>query len=140
MRWLREKAGVRQDDLAAAVRRHGLDWNRATVAGVETGRRRLELGEFFKLLLALQAINPPHPDGGIRGLELRDLLPHDEWLVIGRSQTSSAFLRNMLSGDAFKPPPSPDRRPSGWEPAFLETPALRKRRREGVAPDVGARR
>lgn len=50
---LRAEAGRRQEDVAAAARRLGMDWTRATVAAVETGRRQLGLDEFLVLPLVL---------------------------------------------------------------------------------------
>lgn len=46
---LRSEAGLNQDDLARAARDCGLSWNRSAIAGLETGRRQLTLGEALLL-------------------------------------------------------------------------------------------
>lgn len=52
---------LRQDDLAAGMRRYGFNWTGATVAAIETGRRNVSLEEATALPLVL-------------GCELTDLL------------------------------------------------------------------
>ncbi|MCL4761295.1 MAG: helix-turn-helix domain-containing protein [Burkholderiales bacterium] len=49
LRHLRERAGLRQDDVARAARERGLAWTRATVAALEIDRRELSLAEFVTL-------------------------------------------------------------------------------------------
>ncbi len=50
---IRNELAWKQDDLAAAVRAYGLDWSRATVAALETGRRDLSLVETLVLKTVL---------------------------------------------------------------------------------------
>jgi len=51
----RAAEGLTQDDLAAAVRRWGLDtWVGATVAQIETGRRRMSVDELVVLAFVFQ--------------------------------------------------------------------------------------
>src|SRR5439155_26501278 len=49
VRALRQAAGRRQEDLAAAAREYGFDWVRGTVASIEAGQRRVTLEEFLAL-------------------------------------------------------------------------------------------
>ncbi len=49
LRHLRERGGLRQDDVARAARERGLAWTRATVAALEIDRRELSLAEFVTL-------------------------------------------------------------------------------------------
>jgi transcriptional regulator with XRE-family HTH domain len=53
MRRLRHEYGRNQDDVATSARTMGLAWTRATVAALETGRRSLDLGEYFLLPVVL---------------------------------------------------------------------------------------
>lgn len=50
-RW-RARHGLKQDDLARAMRYGGLRWTRSVVAAIETGRRELHLNEFLALPFA----------------------------------------------------------------------------------------
>ncbi|MFK5922529.1 MAG: helix-turn-helix transcriptional regulator [Verrucomicrobiota bacterium] len=50
LRLLREKAGMTQRDLAKAV-----GWNHSLIAKIELGDRRLDVIEFYWLILALGA-------------------------------------------------------------------------------------
>lgn len=55
LRAIRTSWAWSQDAFAAQMRFHGfLEWNRATVAAVETGRRRLTLGELFGVSRVLE--------------------------------------------------------------------------------------
>jgi transcriptional regulator with XRE-family HTH domain len=45
----RERAGRRQEDIAAAAREEGFDWTRGAYSMIEGGRRRLTLEELFAL-------------------------------------------------------------------------------------------
>ena len=49
MRQWRQDAGLLQEDVAAAARRRGLKWTRATVAAIELGKRAISLDEFLSL-------------------------------------------------------------------------------------------
>lgn len=100
LRSMREAANLRQDELADAARRSGLRWTRATVAGIESGRRRLSLEEVLLLPLALERANIYAPDDAeLRRPNLRDLLPPDEqWLIVGQSRISSTFLADTAFG------------------------------------------
>lgn len=54
LRALRDHHGLSQDDVATSARTFGLRWTRATVAAVETGRRAVDLGEYFLLPVVLE--------------------------------------------------------------------------------------
>ena len=54
-----------QEQIAREARAMGLDWTRATVANIETGRRHLTPGEFVALPLVYDAtLSDLMPDGG----------------------------------------------------------------------------
>jgi transcriptional regulator with XRE-family HTH domain len=76
---IRESHALRQGQVAEAARRFGLPWSQATVAAIETGRRRLFLHEalFLPTMLGQLTAWTSQP-------ELRDLIPSDEgtWIVI----------------------------------------------------------
>jgi transcriptional regulator with XRE-family HTH domain len=56
LRQLRMEHGGRQEEIAAAARHFGLQWTQATVAAIETGKRRLSLEELTLLPLILQYV------------------------------------------------------------------------------------
>ena len=57
VRRIREERRWRQADLSRVARDHGLDMSESAVAGLEAGRRELNVGEFTLLAMALQV--PP---------------------------------------------------------------------------------
>lgn len=63
LRFLRTRAGVPQEAIAAEARRLGLGWAKSSVAALEAGRRALTLEEGLLLPVVLAR-------AGIRGLEL----------------------------------------------------------------------
>jgi len=98
---LREGGGKRQEDLAAAARGYGLSWSRATVAAIETGRRRLSVAELLLLPATLnRLIGAADPSGGLR---VADLLPErgDQWVAITpRTSVRVQGLRALLGAAA----------------------------------------
>lgn len=108
MKAVREAHGWRQDEVAARARDHGLRWTRATVAGIETGRREVTAGEMVLL-----------PDLLRYAVELPDLIPSGTWVALGPDAfASSEGVRARLVGEAG---------PS--LPAELDVPYTRKFRR-----------
>lgn len=92
VRDIRQKSGRSQDELAQAARRVGLDWTRAAVAGLETGRRGLSVEEFLLLPLALREV-----DG--QDHALAELLQGGGRMVrTERGGVSAGFLRRVVSG------------------------------------------
>lgn len=79
LREIREGRGWRQDDVAAAAQDVGLDWSRATVAAIESGRRQLGAEELLLLPLALSTSDAGQGDD-YRDVTLADLVPSDEWV------------------------------------------------------------
>jgi transcriptional regulator with XRE-family HTH domain len=75
---LREAAGVRQEAVAFAAQRFGLNWTQPTVAAIENGRRSLSLGEAGMLgSIAFWSgiARPPR--------RLLDFIPDtDEWVIL----------------------------------------------------------
>jgi transcriptional regulator with XRE-family HTH domain len=129
LRAIREESGVTQEDVAAEARRLGLGWVRATVAGIELGRRQLSPGELIVLPFVLGRAGVwayehnefKGPDGAIERakvghhpVSLADLLPDDERpvLVAGRTQIPGRVLRSLFARWQ-------DRR--GW-PEAVQTP------------------
>jgi len=55
IRKIRERRGLRQDDLARLSWDFGLDWQQDTVASIESGRRKISLEEFLLLPAILEA-------------------------------------------------------------------------------------
>jgi len=100
---LRQQRGVRQEDVAAGARKIGLRWNRATVALIENGLRKLSLGEFLALPYIF-IVN----DEVIRGSswqpqkrpDLADFLPSKGWLEVARGCTLPApLLRDVVTAN-----------------------------------------
>lgn len=109
LRELRDEHGWKQDDVAVAARRMGLDWSQATVAAIETGRRDLTIGELVLLPLTL-GVAPLGADG----VRLVDLVPAGSDRVrLGPDATATGDgVRQMLAGD-------------GLDADGLDVPALR---------------
>jgi len=94
LREIREAAGILQEELAQMAFAYGFDWDRSTVAGIETGRRRLKLGEFLLL---------PHMLATARAgsFELEDLIPEGSKVAITpRVSAAPEQLRKILRGQA----------------------------------------
>lgn len=97
LRLLREQHAVRQDDVARAARRRGLKWTRATVAALETGRRKLGAEELVLLPAVLS-------DSFGRDLQLADLLPLDALIALPGTTIRGDAFRQLLQGQATIPP------------------------------------
>jgi hypothetical protein len=88
LRYLRERRKLRQEDVAALARRFGLGWTRATVAGIETGRRQLAIGEFLLLPYLLDSKTPgeqdPSREKGLVNPQvgLIDFVPQAGWIAL----------------------------------------------------------
>lgn len=93
---LRERAGLRQEDVARAASAMGLDWSRSSIAALETGRRDLSAGELLLLPLVLRLAL------GLDRLEVSDLLPGDRAMieVAEGAHLSAGQLRRLLAGHA----------------------------------------
>jgi transcriptional regulator with XRE-family HTH domain len=102
LRALREDGGKRQEDLAAAARGYGLSWSRATVAAIETGRRRLSVDELLLLPATLTRLIAAE-GAASGGLLVADLLPErgDQWVAITpRTSVRVRGLRALLGAAA----------------------------------------
>ena len=106
LRALREGGGKRQEEVAAAARGFGLSWSRATVAALESGRRRLSVDELFLLPAALNrlALGRPGKEAPTSGgLLVADLLPErgDQWVALTpRTSARVRVLRGVLGAAA----------------------------------------
>jgi hypothetical protein len=125
---LREKLGLRQDDVASAGRALGLRWSRVAVARLETGVRRLETGEFLMLPEVLMVASMRvRGQGGVGGLEriveLADLLPESGVVALTREcRVQVRDLRAMVGG-----------RYGEIRLADLDVPLLRDQRKKQTA-------
>ena len=98
LRELREEAGRSQNELANSARRAGIDWTRASVASLESGRRGLSADEFVLLPVALKILT------GRDQWALADLLP-DEWIrfPVGVGvRVHARSLRRLLAGETVE--------------------------------------
>jgi transcriptional regulator with XRE-family HTH domain len=98
----RKEVGLRQEDVANRAQRLGLQWARATVAQLETGRRELAVDEY----LALPAIYGCTLEEFLgRGQRLVQLLPG---LTVSRSELtrSTAGRRSSLRAASVAGPTS----------------------------------
>jgi len=84
---LREARALTQDQLVEELLLHGLRWNRATVAAVETGRRRVRLSEGVVLCAEL-------------GVSMADLVtPPGDAVTVDAGTWSARYLRAVVEGD-----------------------------------------
>jgi len=125
MRELREGSGLLQENIAATARkRYGVRWTRATIAAIETGKRRLTVEELIMLPMILTFSHLTSPDDENKFLELPDLIPSEGWVVLSpQTSVHVEFVSAVLQGKAGKS-----------FPAFLDTPELRKIR--AILPKV----
>jgi transcriptional regulator with XRE-family HTH domain len=110
LRLLREQQGLRQEDVARVARTFGLDWTRATVAAIETGRRSVALEEFFllpNLVVETKTIpgrrtldsHEPSENAGDTKLWVPDFLPENGWVAVtSRCYLRGSSLRERLGG------------------------------------------
>ena len=104
IRTLREGSGRRQDDLALTARqRYGLPWTRATVAAIETGKRRLSIEEMVLLPMIMSFSHCSE-----HFIELKDLIPEgdDDWVKVSpESNVHLEFVRAVLQNRAAETVP-----------------------------------
>jgi transcriptional regulator with XRE-family HTH domain len=63
---IRDKFGIRQDDIATAAQQLGLSWGRSSVAALEQGKRRLSAEELLLLPYVLDAaVRRGNPDAEV---------------------------------------------------------------------------
>jgi transcriptional regulator with XRE-family HTH domain len=98
VRGLREGRGLRQEDIARAARVFGVEWTRATVAALETGRRQLTPEELILIpRVLLLAGARTVPDG--QPVSLPDLLG-EAWITLTPAASARAgAIRSILRGD-----------------------------------------
>lgn len=133
VRRIREEAGARQDDVAAAARGEGLRWTRSKIAALERGEKALDLAEAVLLAEAMGKVAG-------RPVAVADLLAGD-----GAVRLSSALvlhresLRRFLGGVPVRVlvrdiPGGPDR----MRVAMAKMPAMLERaaRMIGSGPSV----
>jgi transcriptional regulator with XRE-family HTH domain len=84
---LRKANNLNQEQLAHALRYEGLRWDRATVAGVETGRRQVRLTEAVALCDVL-------------GVSMAELVtPPGDAVKVDQGSWAAGFLRAVVEGD-----------------------------------------
>jgi transcriptional regulator with XRE-family HTH domain len=121
---LRLELGLRQDQVATAARKAGLDWTQATVAAIERGNRALSLGEWFLLSTVIGFAT----GYATHQVELADLLPASGRVALSEETTADVdVLRDALAGRLT----DPDRKVL----ADFDTPFIR-RANEGIRRHV----
>jgi helix-turn-helix protein len=80
IRDLREGSGLRQEDIASSARRKGLPWTRATVASIESGKRRLSMEEMTLLPFVLLSSCCHLPGQQGKFIQISDLIPQQGWV------------------------------------------------------------
>lgn len=100
LRELREVQQKRQGDMAAAARKCGLRWTQATVAAVETGRRRLSIEELLLLPFILFEAKIHKPKNQERPLlELADIFPKEGMVPLTtKTRVHAEALQEILQG------------------------------------------
>jgi transcriptional regulator with XRE-family HTH domain len=103
LRALRERFGLRQEQIAEEARRFGLRWQRGTIAMLESGRRHLSPGEW----LALPSLVRAATRGAAGAVALQDLLPDDAQSVrlAGDLVLSGQELRRIFARPEDQPRP-----------------------------------
>ena len=93
VRRIRDEAGARQDDVAAAARGVGLSWTRSKITALERGEKALDLAEAVLLAEAMGKVTG-HPVG------VADLLAGDGAVRLSREVAlHRKALRRFLGGD-----------------------------------------
>lgn len=93
VRRIRDEAGARQDDVAAAARGVGLSWTRSKIAALERGEKALDLAEAVLLAEAMGVV-AGHSVG------VADLLAGDGAVRLSRVRViHRKALRRFLDGD-----------------------------------------
>jgi transcriptional regulator with XRE-family HTH domain len=96
VRRIRDEAGARQDDVAAAARGVGLSWTRSKITALERGEKALDLAEAVLLAEAMGEV-AGHPVG------VADLLAGDGAVRLSRiTVLHRKALRRFLDGDPVK--------------------------------------
>ncbi len=108
LRSVRQLHNLNQDDIATAARACGLRWDRATVAGVETGRRRLDIGEYLLLPVILREAL------GVE-VDVAALVPETSTVRFGSRVCSGSAVRALIRSEL-----------AGFDPKELPTPGTKE--------------
>jgi transcriptional regulator with XRE-family HTH domain len=131
VRRIRDEAGARQDDVAAAARGVGLSWTRSKIAALERGEKALDLAEAVLLAEAMGEVSG-------RPVGVADLLAGDGAVRLSREVAlHRKALRRFLNGDPVKVlvrdiPGGPER----MQKALAKVPAMLKRMELLAGPDA----
>jgi hypothetical protein len=102
VRRARESAGVRQDDVSAAARVHGLAWSRAKVAALEAGEKAIS-GEELLLLPAVLT------EACHRPVRLSDLIAPDTRVALSPTVAPAGYvLPKILASEDLGSLPAAD--------------------------------
>ena len=129
VRRIRDEAGARQDDVAAAARGVGLSWTRSKITALERGDKALDLAEAVLLAEAMGEVSG-QPVG------VADLLAGDGAVRLSRKTVvHRATLRRFLGGEPVEMfvddvPGGPER----MQAAIVTTSAAFKRASQLVGP------
>jgi hypothetical protein len=146
VRQIRVASDRSQDELASAARRAGLDWTRAAVAALETGRRGLSAEELLLLPLALTFLDEKEHT-------LAELIPDSQRIVRPTgAPAGTKFLRHLARGGDARAAGARERqiaqgvgiKASGERPEVLAYMAAREAEQHaarvlGVSPEDVAR-
>jgi transcriptional regulator with XRE-family HTH domain len=83
-RTIREREGLTQDELAADVRRQGLNWSRSAIASLEGGMKALSLVEVAVLVMTLRQYEPR--------LTFVDIVTSPHAIRVGDSQKGGDYV------------------------------------------------
>lgn len=93
VRRLREEHGVRQEDVSAAARRHGLNWSRVRVGELEAGGKAISADELLLLPLVLS-------DAVQRSVTLPEILEADLPIELSPEVSLRGWVAHrLLAGD-----------------------------------------
>ena len=109
---LRRERGLSQHALASRAAEAGLNWNRLTVAGIETRRRGLSVGEWLLLPAILRCSSAR--------LVNFDMKSVDEVEIEGVLLTPAQFGRLVLGVGSYSQVPIPEEFPSYAGPSIHE--------------------
>lgn len=94
--------GVTQEQVAAVARKMGIPWERAGVAGLENGRRRLTAAELLALPYVLAVVHREHVGHNKNtapNISLADLLPKKGEIDLAGWRVEAQSLRRLLGGN-----------------------------------------
>jgi Helix-turn-helix len=136
IRQWRESHGLRQEDIAAAARRYGLDWTQGTIAAIELGQRQLTLDDVVLFPIILAEVDGPSDRGALIPNPAEFVPETAEEVMVGPLSFPARVVRAFLGGREIGGPPPPPPRASRrvlLEQEALGTAEMKAARRLGVS-------